>query len=62
MATKDGKIKTVPKKGCAFRLAFCGHVVDLAGKALEGRRGGQIRSMATALADEKSDLLHTTAL
>lgn len=62
MATKNGKIKTVPKKGCAFRLAFGGHVVDLAGRALEGRRGGHIRSMATVMADEKAGLLPTTAL
>lgn len=60
--TKDGKTKKVPKKGCAFRLAFGGHVVDLAGRALEGKRGGQIWSMATVMADDKAGLLPTTAL
>lgn len=54
LVTPAGKTKSVPKRGCAFRLAFGGFVIDLAGKALESRRAGQ-KSRAEALSKGAGD-------
>ncbi|CAM9230205.1 unnamed protein product [Scytosiphon promiscuus] len=48
LVTQEGKTKTIPKRSCAVRLAFGGRVVNLNGRALEGRRGGGRKSPAAA--------------
>lgn len=41
IVTPKEKARTIPKRGCAFRLAIGNRIITLSGAALEGRRGGQ---------------------
>lgn len=63
--TPEGKTKRIPKRGCAFCVAFGGRVVKLAGGVLEGRRGGRKRPaqpLAVGADDKAGFLLSTAAL
>lgn len=68
LVTPEGKAKTIPKRGCALRLAFGGRVITLAGRALESRGGGGNKMMTAAsplgggTTDKEIFPLRTTAL